>query len=109
MCPDLQGSLGKKKQILKSIILQGGNSLQASQYRPITVPSNILGLITSRMCRKMSDIVERHGLLSEAQFGFRKGRSTVDAIFVLTSLLQKAKKKGRPYAVAFLDISKVWI
>ena len=81
--------------------------MHASQYRPITVPSNILGLVTSRMCRKMSDIVEKHGLLSEAQFGFRKGRSTLDAIFVLSTLIQKAKKKRKSYAVAFLDISKV--
>ena len=73
------------------------------------MPSNILRLVTARMCKKMTDIVEKHGLLSDAQFGFRPGRSTLDAIFVLTSLIQKAKKKRKPYAVAFLDISKVSI
>ena len=45
------------------------------------------------MCRKMSDLVEEHKLLGEEQFGFRRKRSTIDAAFVLTSLMQKAKKK----------------
>ena len=57
----------------------------------------------------MSDIIERHGLLGDEQFGFRHGRSTLDAIFVLAQLIQKAKKQRKPYAVAFLDISKVKI
>ena len=81
--------------------------MKPSQYRPITVPSNILWLITSRMCIKMSRIVEKHGLLGDEQFGFRHGRSTIDAIFVLAQLMLKAKKQRKPYAIAFLDISKV--
>ena len=55
----------------------------------------------------MTDIVEKYGILGDEQFGFRRKRSTLDAIFVLSRLLQKAKKKGQKYAAAFLDISKV--
>ena len=62
-------------------------------YRPLTVPSNILRLITARMCNKMTKIAEREGMVGQEQFGFRKGRSTLDAVFVLTTLLSKAKAK----------------
>ena len=62
-------------------------------YRPITVPSNLLRLITVRMCKLMTKIVEEEGILGPEQFGFRKGRSTTDAAFVLTTLMQKAKKR----------------
>ena len=65
-----------------------------SMYRPITIPSNILRLITGRMSRKMTAIAEENGMLGPEQFGFRKGRSTLDAVFLLTTLLQKAKAKG---------------
>ena len=65
-----------------------------SQYRPITVPSNILRLITVRMTKKMTKIAEENGLLPPDQFGFRKGKSTLDAIYILSTLLRKAKKKG---------------
>ena len=62
-------------------------------YRPITVPSNILRLVTARMARKMTTIDEAQGMLGPEQFGFRRKRSTVDAIFVLQTLLQRAKAK----------------
>ena len=55
----------------------------------------------------MMDIVEQEGLLGEEQFGFRRKRSTIDAIFVLTRMLQKAKRQRKSFAAAFLDISKV--
>ena len=62
-------------------------------YRPLTVPSNLLRLITARMCKKMTKIAEREGMVGQEQFGFRKGRSTLDAVFVLTTLLSKARAK----------------
>ena len=46
-------------------------------------------------------------MLGAEQYGFRRGRSTSDAIMILTSLLQKAKRKSRQYSAAFVDISKV--
>ena len=67
--------------------------MQPSMYRPITVPSNILRLITVRMCKRMTKIVEEKGMLGPEQFDFRKGRNTLDAVFVLTTLLNKAKAK----------------
>ena len=59
------------------------------------------------MCEKMTSIVEREGHLGPGQFGFRKNKSTTDAVFVLSTILQKARAKGWPFACAFVDISKV--
>ena len=69
-------------------------SIKLFLNRPITVPSNLLRLITTRMCEKMTNIVESNQMLGPEQYGFRRGRSTSDAVFVLTSLLQKAKGKS---------------
>ena len=63
------------------------------QYRPITVPSNILRLITTRLAAKMASIVEENGLLGQHQFGFRAKRSTLDAVMVLSTLMKKGKAK----------------
>ena len=68
--------------------------MQTSQYRPITIPSNLLRLLTLRMSKRMTDVAESNGMLGPEQFGFRRGRSTVDAVFVLSTLLQKAKAKS---------------
>ena len=59
------------------------------------------------MCEKMTRIIEENGFLGPEQFGFRRKRSTLDAAFVFSTLMKKARLQRRPFAVAFLDISKV--
>ena len=49
--------------------------MEPAQYRPITVPSNLLRLLTVRMCADMSSIAEEHQMLGPEQFGL--GRSVV--------------------------------
>ena len=68
--------------------------MQPAQYRPITIPSNMLRLLTVRMCGDMSSIAEEHQMLGPEQFGFRRKRSTIDAVFVLSTIFQKAKMKS---------------
>ena len=67
--------------------------MSPGQYRPLTIPSNILRIITKRMCRRMTAIAEAEGMIGEEQFGFRQGRSTIDALFVMTTLFSKARAK----------------
>ena len=52
---------------------------------------------------------ESQGKLVEEQDGFRRGRSTVDHIFVMISMVEKAlaKSKGKLY-VAFVDFRKAY-
>ena len=59
------------------------------------------------MCGLMTSAAEDNDLLGDEQFGFRKGRSTIDAAFVLTTLIKKAKAKGWHYSAAFIDLQKV--
>ena len=59
------------------------------------------------MTNRMAGIAETHGLVGPHQFGFKKNRSTVDAVFLLTALLKKAKAKNLPFSAAFIDVSKV--
>jgi hypothetical protein len=42
----------------------------------------------------MTEIAEANNILGPDQFGFRRGRSTLDAVFVLSTLLRKAKAKN---------------
>ena len=57
----------------------------------------------------MTNICEEEQILGQEQFGFRRKRSTIDAVFVLSTLIKKAKLKRWQFATAFLDISKVFI
>ena len=46
-------------------------------------------MFISILNKRVYDWVENNNIVSDAQFGFRKGRSTVDAIVVLNAVIQK--------------------
>ena len=41
--------------------------------------------------------------LKESQYGFRSGRGTVDAIFIVRQIIEKAKQKKVPLYFHFID------
>ena len=48
------------------------------------------------------------GQINPAQFGFTKGRRTLDAVFVLDTLMAQARAEKRPLYVAFIDFQKAY-
>jgi hypothetical protein len=48
------------------------------------------------------------GRLHEAQCGFRPGRGTVDAMFVVRQLVAKSREFRSPLAMAFIDLAKAY-
>jgi len=68
---------------------KGGKS-DASNYRGITLLSNFSKLFTSVLNNRISLWREINSkIFSDAQFGFRKGISTIDASFILHSIINK--------------------
>ena len=45
-------------------------------------------------------------ILPENQCGFRRGRSTIDMVFVARLLQEKCREHLRPLYMAFIDLSK---
>ena len=78
----------------------------ADNYRAITLSSCMSKLFTSILNNRIYSWVEEHEKLSDAQFGFRKERSTVDAIFVLQNLIQHVLNEKRRLYCAFVDLRK---
>ena len=64
-------------------------------YRPITILSCMGKLFTCILNVRLTSFLEEFLLLNENQFGFRKGYSTVDGIFVLHLLFELMKKKKK--------------
>jgi hypothetical protein len=51
---------------------------------------------------------EQTNSISDAQFGFQKGRSTVDAIFILQNVIQHFLNNGKQLFCAFIDLKKAF-
>ena len=69
-------------------LLKKGDVDYVNIYRGITLVSCMSKLFTTVLNRRIESFCTDNNIISGAQFGFRKGRSTVDAI-LLMSLVQK--------------------
>ena len=57
----------------------------------------------TRILRRRLEEVEERGILGEIQFGFRKGKNTCDAAYILRQIFDQGKRKKNT-KVAFLDL-----
>ena len=85
-----------------------GDRSNPSNYRPIALTSCLSKAFESILNRKILKHLSTHNLLSDHQYGFRKGRSTGDLLAFLTdSWSSSLSGFGETFTVA-LDISKAF-
>ena len=76
-------------------IFKSGNSSEAKKYRGITL-NNILAKIYSQiLLNRLTKWNEKHENLTDYQFGYQKGKSTIDCIFILHSVIAKVLHSGK--------------
>ena len=82
-----------KKQRL--VLLRKGNKPlgDATSYRPIWLLDTMGKLLEEMILQKLQGHMVQENGLSENQFGFRKGRSTVDAIQAVVGIDAKARRE----------------
>ena len=78
---------------------------QAKAWRPIALLNTTGKLMEAITAARLSKVAEKAKLLPEIQMGFRKGRSTESALFLLTSQVEKVWKEGMVASLLSLDIS----
>ena len=71
------------------------NDKDPLSYRGITLASVLYKIYCSILNSRLSLLEEDNNLLHDAQNGFRKGRSTVDQITSLTSIIETRKLKRK--------------
>ena len=76
------------------------------QFRGITLLPVMEKLFTAILRDRLLYWAEHNNKLGEAQFGFRQGRRTTDAIFVITTAIQSHKKINEPLFACFVDFAK---
>ena len=87
---------------------KGGEKDSLDNYRAITLSSNIGKLFTRILANRLNPVVEKHNLLGEMQNGFRTDRRTSDNLFILTNIMDMAKKENKKLFLAFVDLRKAF-
>ncbi|MGL5733123.1 MAG: RNA-directed DNA polymerase, partial [Metamycoplasmataceae bacterium] len=82
----------------------GKDHSKASNYRPISLTSNLCKVMERMIISRLNYVIEKKNLICSYQSGFRKGRNTMDSIVCLESEIRKAMVNKE----VFFDVEKAY-
>lgn len=91
-----------------SPLYKNGDKKVVSNYRPISLLSNISKIIEKIAKKKIMAELEQQNTLAPNQFGFRPDHSTHDAIALLSKKITTALDQGNKVCAIFLDLAKAF-
>lgn len=99
-------------KVLKSSVVvpvfKSGERNSVHNYRPISLLPTIAKILEKIINVKLVNYIEKNNILSQNQFGFRKNKSTEDAIeSLVTSVAKNLDNKNKCLAI-FLDLAKAF-
>lgn len=97
-----------KAQLIIPILKPNKNPSDPCSYRPIALSSTLLKTLEHLLKNRIEWFVESRNLLSDTQFGFRKGKSTMDSLGMFTSDIRIAFSLKKSIVAAFLDVKAAY-
>ena len=94
--------------IIIPIFKNNGKTKDPNCYRGITLLSCLSKLFTSVINNRLNNFIEENKILNENQAGFRKGYSTIDNIFLVSSLINLMCSRKKKLFCAFVDYPKAF-
>ncbi|MEM6831004.1 MAG: reverse transcriptase family protein [Bacteroidota bacterium] len=89
-------------------VFKKGSPLEPSNYRPISLLSNIEKIFEKLMYSRLISFLENNSIIYSRQFGFRKSHSTSHALINLIERIRQCLDKNQ-YAVGiFVDLQKAF-
>ena len=89
-------------------IFKKNNRTDPSNYRPISLISVINKLMEKLMFKQINKFIEKHNIMYDYQFGFRKDHSPTLAIMEICENIIDTLNKGSYITGLFLDLSKAF-
>ena len=90
------------------IFKEKGSELDHTNYRPISILSNINKIIEKLMHERLFSFLEKYNCIYNLQYGFRMNHSTNHCLLDLTESIRKALDNNK-YAVGiFVDLQKAF-
>lgn len=99
-------SLKKVKVI--PVFKNKGSNQDVTNYRPISLLSNVDKIFEKLVYSRLISYLERHNILSDRQFGFRKKHSTKLALISLTEEIRRYLDSGQFACGVFIDLQKAF-
>lgn len=96
-----------KNAVIKPLRKSEKNYLP-SNHRPIALLSPFSKVFEKIYLERVVGFLDKFSVLSQKQFGYRKGLSCIDAIISLNDLISQSKANNEICLTVFLDLSKAF-
>ena len=90
-------------------IFKSGNVDEAQNYRDITLINILAKKYSQILLNRLTKWSEKETKLTNNQFGFQKGKSTMDCIFTFYSIITKTLKQAKNFIVSLWTTKKLLI
>lgn len=97
-----------KHQVVLPFLKPEKNPSDVNSYRPIVLSSVLIKLAEHLIKNRLEWFIENRKLLSDSQYGFRKGRCTLDCTSVFMTDIRLALSDNQSVVAAFLDINSAY-
>lgn len=97
-----------KTQVVIPIKKPGKDANDPSSYRPIALSSTLCKIMEHLVKNRLEWFVESKHILSTSQFGFRKGKSTMDSLAIFTSDIRLSYSNDETLVGVFLDVASAY-
>ena len=103
------GKYPTKLKISKIIpVFKNDDDLDPSNYRPISLLSVFNRIFEKTMYNRLINFVEKHQLLSDVQYGFRKNHSTHHAVLDIVNTIQSNMDNKLFTCAVLIDLAKAF-
>ena len=103
------GEFPRKLKLSRVIpIHKKGDKSDPNNFRPISIVPVFSKAIEVSLNKRIIHFLELHNLLSPFQFGFRKQKSTGDALRVLVGRVVECFERGESVSAIFCDLSRAF-
>ena len=85
-----------------------GIKTDPNNYRPISLLCSLSKILEKAVAIQLNDHLERNNIISNSQFGFRKGTGTSHALLFNLNKQEKYKNKNHKYCSVYIDLKKAF-
>lgn len=96
------------KKALVHPIFKSGDRDNVNNYRPISILPSLSKIMEKLLNKRLTNYLEQNKVISNKQFGFRRGKSTEDAVGGLVNEIARNLDNKRKCLAIFLDLSKAF-
>lgn len=97
-----------KTQIIIPVLKPGKDPENPDSYRPIAMSSVLTKIVEHLIKNRLEWLIESRNILPQSQYGFRKGRGTLDSLSIFVTDIRLSFSRNESVVAAFLDICSAY-